>query len=131
MDINDAGDGVTSASSLSEKWQVLNAEVGSAPTYDVGESENEGDGNGLMLRIEGIGSQATFAADDAVGLGLGKMTESKEYRRKSGETEQDEDHEMHALLDGFDQKMAMLRKIVAAGASLVSDTGEHEEVTEP
>ena len=122
IDMNEAGDGVVSASSLSEKWQILNAEVGSAPTYDVEEGEAGSDGNGLMLRIEGVGVEA--AADEAVGLDLGRMGDSKV--RRSGEGE-DEDHEMQLLMESFDQKMALLRKVVASGIPVGGGKAEVRE----
>ena len=37
------------AQSLSHEWQVTNAEIGPAPTW-----EGEGGDGGLMLRVEGV-----------------------------------------------------------------------------
>ncbi|KUJ18993.1 uncharacterized protein LY89DRAFT_780956 [Mollisia scopiformis] len=97
VDMNDTGDSIKSISSLSERWQVLNAHIDNAPTWDgssVGEGEEAAAG-GLMLRIEGVSSE---------GRGGVQMGESE----KVGVGEE----EMQGLLEGFDRKMAVLRRVV-------------------
>lgn len=106
VDVNEAGDGVVSASSLSANWQVLSASLSNAPTWDGADPSSgdvDEDGNtdrGLMLRIEGVGIEA--GEEEGLGLGEGMGEE-----------------EMQRLLEGFDRKMGVLRKIVAAGEGMV------------
>jgi hypothetical protein len=106
VDINETGDGVKSASSLSKDWQVLSASVSSAPTFDSSPQDQDSQNQnvqerGLMLRIEGVGVSAL-------------ATEAEEEKRDSvvlGE------EEMSQLLEGFDRKMGVLRRIISARAS--------------
>lgn len=114
VDINETGDGIVSTSSLSSCWQVVNAEISNAPTFNndnTGESGTEEGERGLMLKIEGVGIS---------GSGLeGELGDSGEKRKGKGVVESSVmgEEEMQALLEGFDRKMGLLRKIVASGAS--------------
>ena len=107
VDINEDGTGVKSVSSLSSTWQVLNASISSAPTFDStadpSSQPSENQERGLMLRIEGVGVQC-LASGDAV-----------EEKREAGEVLGEE--EMSVLLEGFDRKMGVLRKIIEARTS--------------
>lgn len=105
VDINLALDGVTRVSSLSKEWQVLNASIEHAPTFDPSGEEGAGD-KGLMLKIEGVGVES-FKSDAEEGKGLGI--------RGSGSGSGMGEEEMQALLEGFDRKMAVLRKVVGFG----------------
>ncbi|KAH6672478.1 hypothetical protein B0J14DRAFT_74452 [Halenospora varia] len=83
VDINETGTEVTGVNSISGKWQVLQAGIEKAPTFEGDDSgEAESGGGGMMLRIEGVGD------------------------------------EMRELLEGFDRKMGILKKVVETGSSL-------------
>lgn len=106
VDINETGDGVKSVSSLSKDWQVLSASVSSAPTFDSSPQDQDPQnqnvqGRGLMLRIEGVGVSAL-------------ATEPEEEKRDSAVLGEEE---MSQLLEGFDRKMGVLRRIISARAS--------------
>jgi hypothetical protein len=106
VDVNETGDGIISTSSLSSSWQVINAEIANAPTFNsenAGDTEGEDGERGLMLRIEGvgIGGEGEEMGDSGKGKGVSESVMGEE--------------EMQTLLEGFDRKMGVLRKIVAAG----------------
>lgn len=82
-----------------------------------GDREGGGGGGGLMLRIEGVGMDGKSGDD---GLGIGIMRGSASAAVLSEE-------EMQSLLEGFDRKMGMLRKIVGAGEQFMARAGEKEE----
>jgi hypothetical protein len=123
--MNTTGDAIQQIHSLSANWQVLSASLEKAPTWaggdeDVvgGEGDTEGGGGGgLMLRIEGVGMDGKSGDD---GLGIGIMRGSASAAVLS-------DEEMQSLLEGFDRKMGMLRKIVGAGEQFMARAGEKEE----
>ena len=130
VDINDTGDGIVSSSSLSASWQVVHTEIANAPTLnnDSTAETDGGDGErGLMLRIEGMGIGASGEEMGDSGMkGKGKGV---------GESGVMGEEEMQALLEGFDRKMAVLRKIVAAGegwdeARREKGAGEGDQVEE-
>lgn len=108
VDVNESGDGIVNAASLSASWQVLNAAVSNAPTWDGAEQAPEEE-RGLMLRIEGVGSTGTLEEE---GLGI------------AGKSALLGEEEIQALMEGFDRKMAVLRKIVSAGEGLIAEKGE-------
>jgi hypothetical protein len=118
IDVNDSGDGITSASSLSSNWQILSASLTSAPTWDGADpssDNNDQEGNrdrGLMLRVEGVGVEKEEETE-GLGIAAGKSTVLGE-------------EEMQSLLEGFDRKMGVLMKIVAAGTGV----GEKEPAEE-
>jgi hypothetical protein len=114
VDVNESGDSIVNASSLSSSWQVLNATVSNAPTWDGAEQASEEE-RGLMLRIAGVGSAGT---PDEVGLGI------------AGKSALHGEEEVQALMEGFDRKMAVLRKIVSGGEGLVLGKGEKVEKEE-
>jgi hypothetical protein len=125
--MNTTGDAIQQIHSLSANWQVLSASLEKAPTWAGGDEDavgGEGDkegggggGGGLMLRIEGVGMDGKSGDD---GLGIGMMRGSASAAVLS-------DEEMQSLLDGFDRKMGMLRKIVGAGEQFMARAGEKEE----
>ena len=128
VDINQTGDGIARASSLSSSWQVVHAEVTNAPTFNndtLGDVGSEEEGRGLMLRIEGAG---------IVGSGAeGELGESREKRKGKGVGESSlmGEGEMQAMLEGFDRKMGLLRKMVASGESWDKAVeGENEGMNE-
>ncbi|EPE27431.1 hypothetical protein GLAREA_04222 [Glarea lozoyensis ATCC 20868] len=106
IDVNDAGDGVTCVNCFSSDWQVLNASVEVAPTFDGGEGGKQA--GGLMLRVEGVDAD-TFSGEGLVAGGSGEVG----------------DEEMKALLEGFDQKMSIIRKL-----SKLEIAGKEDEVVE-
>jgi hypothetical protein len=120
--MNTTGDTISQIHSLSANWQVLSAHLEKAPTWAGGDEEEVVDrevgGGGLMLRIEGVG----VGVDGKGDAGIGMM-------RESGSAVLGED-EMQGLLEGFDRKMGMLRKIVGAGEQFMAanaEKGENEE----
>lgn len=134
VDVNEAGDGVTGISSLSPSWQVLSAEIGKAPTWDKDGAESEGGrgelAGGLMLRIEGVGLDCGEpASNSGGGVGLGVAGGGSKGKGKEKERERDGggdgttgsasgmgEEEMQILMEGFDRKMGMLRRIVQRGS---------------
>ncbi|KAH8669450.1 hypothetical protein BGZ60DRAFT_527937 [Tricladium varicosporioides] len=106
VDINETGTEVTGVNSVSGKWQVLQAGIEKAPTFEGDDSsEAENGGGGMMLRIEGVGVESLVEEEDASG------GREKEKERESGGLGMGED-EMRELLEGFDRKMGILRKVV-------------------
>ena len=109
VDINENGDGVKSVSSLSKDWQVLSASISSAPTFDSSSPSAQDPQNqnmqerGLMLRIEGVSVSA-----------LSTDLPREEEKRDSAVLGEEE---MSQLLEGFDRKMGVLRRIISARAS--------------
>lgn len=82
----------------------MHAAIENAPNLDQDKGSEEGKGGGgLMLKVEGIGGDA-INGDFERGLELGR-----EGERGMGEDE------MRELMEGFDRKMGMLRKIVEGG----------------
>lgn len=111
VDINESGDGIVSTSSLSSSWQIINAEIANAPTFNNdsdGETGAEEGERGLMLKIEGVVVET--------GEEMGNSGE-KRKGKGAGESSVMGEEEMQALLEGFDRKMGILRKIVAVGES--------------
>lgn len=116
------GYSVAWASSLSPSWAVLDAQLSQIPQSDE-ESNNGnegGEGNGradrLMLRIEGVDSNALGSeggisgAGSRQGSGSGSGGGSSQHDRERGET-----HDYTNLVDKFEKRMTTLRKIVDAG----------------
>ncbi|KAK0113550.1 hypothetical protein ONS96_014409 [Cadophora gregata f. sp. sojae] len=136
VDVNESGDVITGVSSLSPSWQVLNAEIGKAPTWDKDGAENEGGRGklvgGLMLKIEGVGLDfgeppSNSGGGGGIGLGApsggskGKGKEKDREREGGGENQSGTasavgDEEMQILLEAFDRRMGMLRRIVQRGS---------------
>lgn len=139
VDITDSGDGIKSISSLSKDWQVLGASIENAPTWDGAEGEDAVAG-GLMLKIEGGAVQGTntnFSSSassindggkrkgkEREGLGVGGLSDSGEIGRGVGSGAGMSggggigEEEMHTLLEGFDKKMAVLRRVVGQHQNL-------------
>lgn len=114
VDVNEKGDGIVNAASLSSSWQILNAAVENAPTWGGAEQASEEE-RGLMLKIEGVSSAGLFEGE---GLGI------------AGKSSLLGDEEMQVLMEGFDRKMTVLRKIVSAGEGLVVGNVERMEIGE-
>ena len=115
VDVNESGDGIKAVYSANPTWAVLGAEIANAPTWDGAEAEDASAGSyaerGLMLKIEGVG--VGEAADEVAASNKAKRdSECKVGESGSGLIGEDE---MQNLLDGFDKKMAMLRRIVNSG----------------
>ncbi|CZT04489.1 uncharacterized protein RAG0_10922 [Rhynchosporium agropyri] len=117
IDINSTGDAVTKISSLSPQWQVVSAEISKAPMWDKEGGEDgespAGLGAGMMLRVEGVGldldghGELEGRGEDGGGKGKGKERE--------GESVMGEE-EMQLLMEGFDRKMGILRRVVQRGS---------------
>lgn len=130
VDINDAGDGVHSVWSANPGWAVLSAEIGNAPTWD-GEGEDEAEsamqGKGMMLRIEGVSTASAgeegreYAGAGGAkrdGAGSGQLGGSGTRSELGSGVLVLGEEEMQGLLEGFDRKMALLRRIVGAGEEM-------------
>lgn len=131
VDVNENEDGtlgVAGVSSLSESWQVLSANIDNAPTWDGADTESSQPDptSGLMLRIEGIGT--SFGDEGREGLGI-TADKAKVGKTGKGESMGDSgigamgDDEMRELLEGFDKKMGVLRRIVQSGELRERDVG--------
>jgi len=109
--VNETGDRVIKASCLSENWQITNVRMEKAPTWDGNAASEEDDsganGKGLMLKIEGI------EGPDLIG------GEEKEEGAVGEE-------EMVLLLEGFDKKMGVLRKVLEGMGTGLAVDGEAE-----
>ncbi|KAJ5041800.1 uncharacterized protein L3040_005367 [Drepanopeziza brunnea f. sp. 'multigermtubi'] len=114
VDVNRAGDAVTKIASLTPSWAVLSADISRAPTWDGADIEEGGDetendnvspAGGMMLRIEGTGIDRS-SAGGAGGGGLGSLS----LAEGRGEDE------MQSLLESFDRKMCVLRRVVRLGS---------------
>lgn len=130
VDINETGDAVVGVSSLSPEWQVINAEMGKAPTWDGADSSSPSDigggEGGMMLKIEGVGlssldSQLSSLPSSGTGSGaVGGKGKGKEREIEgSGQnprTGEVGEEEMQVLLESFDRKMSVLRRIVERGS---------------
>ncbi|KAK9420421.1 hypothetical protein SUNI508_06417 [Seiridium unicorne] len=114
---------VSWASSLSPSWAVLDAQVSriSPPSSDGGgsgdngASQNKKKPDRLMLRIEGIegGSLVSSAelrlSGEKSGQGLGSGSGSGSGQKGA------EGEDYNSMVDEFDKRMTMLRKVVDAG----------------
>ncbi|KAG9247571.1 hypothetical protein BJ878DRAFT_166471 [Calycina marina] len=95
VDMSASGD-VVGAASMSASWQVVGANVENAPTW---EGANEGgEEGGLMLKIEGVSG---VGEEHGGGVGLGLQA--------------GEDDAMQRLMENFDAKMEILRRVIDAG----------------
>jgi hypothetical protein len=96
LDVKPGGPGsgyeVTKAHSLSSEWQVLNASISNAPTMDGRAAEA---GEGLMLKIEGIGAV--------------RQTEPEEAGRRK------EKENLQQMVERFEGGLAEIRKMVDTG----------------
>ncbi|KAK6614956.1 hypothetical protein H4I95_00108 [Botrytis cinerea] len=111
IDMNETGDRVVGAQSLSDKWQVMRCEIGKAPIFEsVGEEggEKKEKGGGLMLRIDGVGIP--------VHKGDKKLSGSREKGKGKESNEMNEkeigDLDLDKILEGFDKRMGILRKVI-------------------
>lgn len=107
IDVNETGEQVVKAVSLSADWQVMSAKISSAPIWDQESSPNAGsdedkDPKPMMLRIEGIAALRTSVVN----------LENAQRSKNANKNVQLDEEEMQKLLDGFDRKMRVLRRIV-------------------
>ncbi|ESZ93144.1 hypothetical protein SBOR_6471 [Sclerotinia borealis F-4128] len=105
IDMNETGDRVVRAQSLSDKWQIMGCEIGKAPIWE-GEG-NEEKGGGLMLRIEGV--MIPILKEDT---NLSGSREKGKGKENDDGNEEIEELDMEKLLEGFDKKMNVLRKVI-------------------
>jgi hypothetical protein len=82
---------IVSAHSLTPDWQVLDASLSPAPTFDAPTGDQASVSNALMLRIEGTGG---YARDIPVG------------KDKEGQQTLEE------MMEQFDKRMAELRRVI-------------------
>lgn len=120
IDMNQTGDRVLRAKSLSDKWQLMGCEVGKAPIYkgageEKGEKEKSGalmlmiDGVGVPISKEEMGLSESREKEKGKGKGKGKGIHGLGLEDKFGESDMDK------LLEGFDKKMSILRKVIGGG----------------
>jgi hypothetical protein len=84
---------ITKAQSLSSEWQVTSASISTAPTMDGNAAES---GEGLMLKIEGIGALLDT-----------EMREAGKQRKES----------LQQQVERFEKGLAEIRKMVNGGLS--------------
>ncbi|KAF7960335.1 hypothetical protein EAE96_000020 [Botrytis aclada] len=111
IDMNETGDRVVRAQSLSNKWQVIGCEIGKAPIFEsVSEEggEKKEKGGGLMLRIDGVGIPVHKGDKELSGSReKGKGKETNDMNEKEiGNLDLDK------ILEGFDKRMDILRKVI-------------------
>ncbi|ORY68622.1 uncharacterized protein BCR38DRAFT_482125 [Pseudomassariella vexata] len=119
---SEGGYNVSWASSLSPSWAVVNAQVSqiSPPSSDGGgggggSSDNPKKPGRLMLRIEGV---------ESGGIGDGELKLSSEGSRQgsrsgsgsgSGQHKEKEGEDYTTLVDEFEKRMCILKKVVDTG----------------
>lgn len=125
---SEGGYNVSWASSLSPSWAVLDAQlsrISQPPSDNEGGNGNDGEGtkkkpDRLMLRVDGVetgsvGSERELRLSDEKsgqrsGSGSGSASGSGQRDRERGDGE-----DYGQLVDEFEKKMAVLRKVVNAG----------------
>ncbi|OBT40353.1 hypothetical protein VE00_09201 [Pseudogymnoascus sp. WSF 3629] len=118
LDLDASGTAVTSFHSLSPSWQLLSASITKAPTWESGptaadDGEDEGAAR-FMLRLEG-----TRGRDEGMRERVGRVW------REAGEGVRAEDFQV--LVEEFERKMRVLRRVVETGGEgLGLDGGEVE-----
>ncbi|CCU74816.1 hypothetical protein BGHDH14_bgh04831 [Blumeria hordei DH14] len=128
VDVDASGTGVVGVSSLSSKWQVLDAHIERAPTWNATGEANAGSPDdilsNLMLKIEATTNSEDAGADTIshgmpAGVGLAGYSGNTPKVERSSNCEE----EMHALLGEFDEKMLMMRRVIRAHSALGSRDG--------
>lgn len=128
VDVNASGTGVVGVSSLSSKWQVLDAHIERAPTWNGTDEAKAGSPDdilsNMMLKIEGI-TNSEDAGGDTISHGMLAGVGFGGYGGKipKVETSSNCEEEMHALLGEFDEKMLMMRRVIRAHSALGSRDG--------
>ncbi|KAI6246757.1 hypothetical protein HI914_04757 [Erysiphe necator] len=127
VDLNSNGDGVASVNSLSSKWQVLNAQIEKAPTWngtdDAKTEETCNTIGNMMLKIEGISSldkrtySTTLLEPEITGLGV---LPSKGPANLSDAKRFPGEEEMQTFIEAFDREMAILRRVIGTRPRLDS-----------
>ncbi|CAD6447664.1 bbb4e9e1-b153-4d01-aac4-26afe03c7239 [Sclerotinia trifoliorum] len=110
IDMNETGDRVVRAQSLSDKWQVMGCEIGKAPIWEsAGEEggENKEKEGGLMLRIDGVGIPILKEDKD-----LSRSREKGRGNQKDDDNGETEELDMDKILEGFDKQMNVLRTVI-------------------
>ncbi|TQS37448.1 hypothetical protein Golomagni_02075 [Golovinomyces magnicellulatus] len=138
VDLNSAGNCVTGVSSLSSKWQVLNAQIENLPIWNGandGQTHETDDlvGN-LVLKIDGVAhtdlDTYPFTLEPFTSLGIGAELPKEEGNIPDTKIDPEEE-EMWSLLESFNQKMAIHRHIMGMRPRLDSqDTVTEESVIE-
>lgn len=94
VDLDSTGTRVVGAQSMAHDWQITSAEVGPAPSW-------EGEGEGRMLRIEGVDEAQEEGEGGFVGL--------------------------EGLLDVYAKRLGDLRRVVEAGSDRGNLVGERPQ----
>ena len=92
LDLDSSGTKVLNSQSMSPDWAVIGADVGAAPTWEGGADTQEGEGRGMMLKIEGMDAAA-------------------EAEQKQG----GRDKELEELVKDYERRMEELRRVVGTG----------------
>lgn len=122
-----AGYEVAWASSLSSDWAVVSARVSSMEGEEGVEEDQNNEEHKLMLRIEGVGIEGGAlpgggstrggkgaAAQEAVDLQL-SGSGGKQASSSTGSGQQQQQDDYGVLIDEFEKRMGVLRKVVDAG----------------
>lgn len=102
---------ITSAHSLSSDWQVLDAQLSPAPTFDAPENADDASGGTLMLRIEGT---SCFPREI--------HTTAKDNHDTSQTLEE--------MMEQFEKRMGELRRVIEAGGHDFLPSPSQEETAE-
>lgn len=124
LSLSETGDSIVSAHSLTPTWQILSTEITNAPTWDAADADGTRHAGGLMLRIEGTDGSAL---EDTNFPSAGKSGDPS----RRGEFSRDVGVDMQALMESFDTKMGMLRKVIEAGGSALSGHTQAEAEIAP
>jgi hypothetical protein len=141
LDVNEDLSKVEKISSLSPNWQVLNASLEKAPSFDAEgttPTSSNNEDRGIMLKISGVSISALQSQSESAqvekmmqgsGSGSGSGSRMRGSRKGIGEGNGMGEEEMQALMEDFDRKMAVLRGIVGNGGGVAEERGggEREE----
>ncbi|RKF75840.1 putative anaphase promoting complex subunit protein [Golovinomyces cichoracearum] len=138
VDLNSAGNCVTGVSSLSSKWQVLNAQIEDLPIWNGANDSQTHETNDLvgnvMLKIDGVAhtdlDTYPFTLEPFASLGIGVDLPKEEGNILDTKIDPEEE-EMWSLLESFNQKMSIHRRIMGTRPRLdPQDTVTEESVIE-
>ncbi|QSZ36429.1 hypothetical protein DSL72_006306 [Monilinia vaccinii-corymbosi] len=123
IDMNETGDRVVKAQSLSDKWQIMGCEIGKAPIWESSGGEGEGNkekGGGMMLRIDGVG--IPIVKEDTA---LSRSREKGKGKEMDDGIGDSKELDLGKILAGFDKRMGVLRKVIN-GVGWDQGHGSHE-----
>jgi len=115
LDVDASGTKIVRAHSLTPNWQILSTSLSPAPTWDTPAQGGSSEEHNMMLRIEGA------EALEEVKL-AGK---TKGLRDQEGNAAASEE-ELLSLMQDFEERMKILRKVVESGEQGRVEEEEHD-----